>query len=99
MQKGISVLVRRISPVYLPGEMGRYVSVYSLSNVIGKNSVGISATFRDISGKEISGRIVDMSEEIAAGHFPVLAEGEYAVDTFPPAEEKARARMAKGGIR
>jgi hypothetical protein len=93
------ILVRKITTVILPEEMGRYVTLETLSSLRPDVFHGIEeAHFRDLKGVEVRGKIVNMKEEMAAGHFPAPPPGLLILDTRPAVQSTRVRRMAQGGI-
>jgi hypothetical protein len=67
----VSILVASITTVLLPSETGRYVSVTPIGSFT--YPVGKMVECIDRKGRKVQGRVVDMSGEIEAGHFPRVA--------------------------
>lgn len=98
MSKNTQILVKKITTVANVGreDVGRYVEITTLSDIIGQNSIGVSATFFDRDGHTVSGTIVNMRERVQEGKFP-HTEG-LVVDTKAHVEDEPRKRMQQGGI-
>ena len=76
------------------GDMGRYVA----AQVVGQGNlpIGKEYDFFTGAGAKVSGKVIDMSEEIAAGHFPEMSG--IVVDTRPERKEQKQVRMQSGGM-
>lgn len=92
------VLVRKITTVVNPNDVGRYVTLELLSSLHPAIFNGVEeAHFRDLKGVEVKGKVVNMTEAIKDGKFPAHPPGLLILDTKPVQEQKVR-RMAQGGI-
>lgn len=76
-------------------DLGRYLEVQPIGNTTEHLPEGRVFTFLTAQGKSVMGRVVDMEEEIQAGHFPTVTG--IVVDTKVKNGEKVR-RMQAGGV-
>lgn len=92
------ILVRKITSIVLPDDLGRYVTLETLSSLRPAIFHGVEeAHFRDLKGVEVKGKVVNMSEAIQEGKFPTVGRELLILDTKPERETQKVRRMATGG--
>jgi len=101
MSAKVSILVKSITPIVgftERADWGRYVTLKTLSSIVGAHSVGVAAEFIDLKGATVKGRIVNVSDRIAERKFPYVEPDLIVVDTRGETTVEEPKRMQQGGV-
>ena len=96
MKSNVQVLVQKIKTIHTVTELGRYVEITPLSNILGAHSIGVEVEVFDRTGKSVCGVIVNPAAEGVS--FPTVSG--LVLDTTPHVGAKPQyKRMQVGGVK